>query len=231
MRDNFSSLFFNPPPVPKSILRVGEERQYAPGEMLAENNVPIEGCFYIIEGLVFAVDFTENGEKVFGLIVDKETLLGETSLLLDLPFPMGFQAQINTRALFISKADFLGLFNSDKEVSQYAARVASGKMLSIKGIYSNRKKESAVWRICNIILEFSYRYGKDFEGGKLIAFPLSHQLIADFVSANRVTVTKCMKSLKEKDLLRRINNTYYIPDLQRLENYTKAQATSYQNAL
>lgn len=228
---HFSSLFYDSPPVPKSILLAGKAEDFAPGEMLVENNVPIGGCYYIIEGLVFAVDFTEKGEKVFGLIVNRETMLGETSLLLDIPFPTGFQAQLKTRALFISAEDFLELFNTDIEVSQYAARVAARKMLSIKRIYSNRKNESVVWRICNIILELSYRYGKDFEGGLLIAFPLSHQLLADFVNANRVTVTKCMQLLKEEDLVRRINNTYFIPDAERLEQFAKEQAVSNQNIL
>ncbi|MEG0759683.1 MAG: Crp/Fnr family transcriptional regulator, partial [Raoultibacter sp.] len=227
----FSSLFYDSPPVPKSIFRVGEEKVFAPGEMLVENNIPLGGCYYIIEGLVFAVDFPENGEKAFGLIVDKDTLLGETSLLLDIPFPTGFQAQIKTRALFISAANFLKLFEEDIEVSQYLARVAARKMLSVKRLYSNRRNESVIWRICNTILEFSYRYGKDFEGGMLIAFPLSHQLLADFVNANRVTVTKCMQFLKEEDLVRRINNTYYVPKIERLETYMKEQATSNQNIL
>ncbi|WP_102379053.1 Crp/Fnr family transcriptional regulator [Raoultibacter timonensis] len=231
MGAHFSSLFYDAPPVPQSILLVGDEREFAPGEMLVEHNTSIGGCYYIIEGLVFAVDFTENGEKVFGLIVDKETLLGETSLLLGIPFPTGFQAQIKTRALFISAADFSDLFERDKEVSQYAARVAARKMLSIKKLYSNRKNESVVWRIGDTILELSYRYGKDFEGGKLIAFPLSHQLLADFVNANRITVTKCMRSLKNQGLIRRINNAYNVPDVKRLEAYKKDQAVSNQNTL
>lgn len=221
MGAHFSSLFFDSPPAPESILSIGKEKVFSPGEMLAESNSPIGGCYYIIEGLVFAVDFTENGEKVFGLIVDKGTLLGETALLLDTPLSMGFQAQIKTRTLFISKEEFLTLFNEDKEVAQYAACIAAGKMLSVKGLYSNWRKESVVLRVCNIFLEFAHRYGKDYEGGKLIAFPLSHQLIADFINANRVTVTKCMQLLKKKGLIRRINNTYNVPDIQRLEKYTE----------
>lgn len=231
MGAHFSSSFYDAPPVPKSLLLVGKEREFAPGEMLVENNVPIGGCYYIIEGLVFAVDFTENGEKVFGLIVDKGTLLGETSLLLDIPFPTGFQAQIKTRALFISATDFTDLFEKDKSVSQYMARVAAKKMLSIKRLYSDRKNESVVWRICNTVLELAYRYGRDFEGGKLLEFPLSHQLLANFVNANRVTVTKGMQLLKDQGLIRRINNTYNVPDMKRLEQYKKEQAASNQNTL
>lgn len=68
--------------------------------------------------------------------------------------------------------------------------------------------------------------GKDFEGGRLIAFPLSHQLIADFVNANRVTVTKCMQILKKEGLIRRINNTYDIPDIERLRRHQKMQTNS-----
>lgn len=231
MGTHFSSLFFDSPPVPRSIRAIGEEKEFPPGSMLVENNAPIEGCYYIVQGLVFAVDFTRNGEKVLGLVIDRDALVGETSLLLDMPFPMGFQAQIKTRALFIPKADFLDLFHRDKELSQYVALLVARKMFAVKGFYSNLGKEPVVWRVCNIILEFSHRYGKDFEGGTLIAFPLSHQLIADFANANRVTVTKCMQSLTKKGLVRRINNVYGVPDVPRLEAYTKTQASSYRNTL
>ena len=151
--------------------------------------------------------------------------------MLGIPFPTGFQAQIRTRALFISAADFSNLFERDIEVSQYVARVAARKLLTIKKLYSNRKNESVVWRICNTILELSYRYGIDFEGGKLIAFPLSHQLLADFVNANRITVTKCMRSFQDQGLIRRINSTYNVPDVERLEQYKQEQAASNQNIL
>lgn len=231
MGANFSSLFFDSPPVPECLLHAGKERVFQPSEMLIESGTAPVGCYYIIEGLVFAVDFQENGERVFGLIVDRDTLLGETSLLLDAPFTMGFQAQIKTRGLFITKADFFDLFTSSAEVSQYVARIAAKKMFSIKGLYSNWHNESVLWRVCNVILELTRRYGQDFEGGKLIAFPLSHQLLADFAHANRVTVTKCMQLLKNTGLVRRINNTYNIPNVQRLETYTKTEATSYHNSI
>lgn len=225
----FSSLFFDPPPPPTSILRIGEKRVYAPGDMLTESNVAAGGCFYIVKGLVFAVDFTENGEKIFGLIVDRDTLLAETALLVGSPLSIGFQAQIKTEAVFIPEKEFMELFVEDKEVAQYAARISAAKMLSIKEIYINRKRESVMWRTCNVFLEFSYRYGEDFEGGKLIAFPLSHQLVADFVNANRITVTKCMQQLKKTGLVRRVNDVYNVPNVRRLEQFAKAQAVSFEH--
>lgn len=229
MGTSFSGLFFNPPPAPASILRIGERRVYAPGDMLVESNVAAGGCFYIVRGLVFAVDFTENGEKIFGLIVDRDTLLAETALLVGAPLSIGFQAQIGTEALFIPENEFMELFREDKEVAQYAARMSAAKMLSIKEIYVNRKRESVTWRMCNVFLRFADRYGEDFEGGKLIAFPLSHQLIADFVNANRITVTKCMQHLKKLGLVRRVNDVYNVPDVRRLEQFAKTQASTYEH--
>ena len=226
MATRFSSLFFDPPPAPASVLRIGEPRTFAPGEMLVESNVPVGGCYYIVKGLVFAVDFTENGEKVFGLIVDRDTLLAETAMLVGSPLSIGFQAQIQTRALFIPERAFVGLFEKDIEVAHYAARLCAAKMLAVKEIYLNRKRESVMWRTCNVFLGFAYRYGEDFERGKLIAFPLSHQLVADFVNANRITVTKCMQDLKKAGLVRRINDVYHIPDIKRLEQFARTQANS-----
>lgn len=229
MEARFSGLFFDPPPAPRSILQLGERTVFAPGEMIVENGVAAGGCYYILEGLVFAVDFTENGEKVFGLIVDKDTLLGETALLVGSPLSIGFQAQIQTHALFIPQREFMELFNEDGEVARYTARIAAAKMLSVKGIYNNRKRESVMWRTCNVFLRFSHRYGEDYGGGKLIAFPLSHQLIADFVNANRITVTKCMQQLKKAGLVRRINDVYNIPDVGRLEQFAQTQANGYEH--
>lgn len=227
----FSSLFFNPPPAPASILRIGESKVFAPGDMLVESNVSAGGCYYIVKGLVFAVDFTENGEKIFGLIVDRDTLLAETALLVGAPLSIGFQAQIQTHALFIPEKKFMELFLEDKEVAQYAARLSAAKMLTVKEIYVNRKRESVMWRICNVFLEFSHRYGEDFEEGKLIAFPLSHQLVADFVNANRITDTKCMQRLKKMGLVRRVNDVYNVPDVHRLEQFAQAQAAGYEHRI
>lgn len=222
----FSSLFFDSPPAPASVLRIGEPRTFAPGEMLVESNATAGGCFYIVKGLVFAVDFTENGEKVFGLIVDRDTLLAETALLVRSPLSIGFQAQIPTQALFLPEKAFMELFEKDVEVACYAARLSAAKMLSVKEIYLNRKRESVMWRTCNVFLRFAYRYGEDFERGKLIAFPLSHQLVADFVNANRITVTKCMQQLKKAGLVRRVNDIYCVPDVRRLEQFARTQANS-----
>lgn len=227
MGDRTSGLFFNPPPAPASILNVGEIRTFAPGEMLVESDVAVKGCYYIIKGLVFAVDFTENGEKAFGMIIDSSTLLAETALLTESPLSIGFQAQSQTLARFIPENEFMRVFSEDKELAQYVARIGAAKMLSVKEIHMNRKRESVMWRTCSIFLEFSYRFGKDFEGGRLITFPFSHQLVADFVNANRITVTKCMQRLKKMGLVRRINDIYHVPNIERLEQFTRTQASNY----
>lgn len=179
--------------------------------------------FFINEGLVFAVDFTESGEKKIGLVVDRNTLLGETSLLLGTPTRMGFQAQIKTRAHYIPEEEFNAAFESDKEVSQYVARLISAKMFMIRGLYNDIKTKSVMWRICNTLFQFSQRYGKSHGEGSLIAFPLSQQLIADFVNANRVTVTKCMQSLKKSMVITKINDYYDIPDVASLIQYRDTQ--------
>ena len=224
MSTHLSTLFYDSPPAPRSLIDAGTEELFAPQDMLAEANAPLEGCFYIVEGLVFATSVAESGQKTFGLIVSRNTLVGESFLLLNMAAPMGFQAQIETRALFIPRERFLELFRTDIRVAQYTAVVSALKTQSIRGLYSNWGRKSVTWRICNVILELSYRYGRDFEGGRIILFPLSHQLLADFANANRVTVTRCMQSLMRLGLVRRINNAYCIPDLEKLQHYAKSLA-------
>lgn len=47
MESPASSLFFESPPVPKGVLALGEEREYAPKEMMIENNSLMKGCFLL----------------------------------------------------------------------------------------------------------------------------------------------------------------------------------------
>jgi len=118
-----------------------EIREYKPGEIIIQEGTPGEEIFIIKEGKV-RIFKTINEEKVELAILGEGEILGEMSLLLNLPRSASVEAVEKTKTAVYNRFDFLDLIRGTPDfayqmLKKFAARLQNantiiGKLQGIK---------------------------------------------------------------------------------------------------
>ncbi|MBN9011382.1 MAG: cyclic nucleotide-binding domain-containing protein, partial [Rhizobiales bacterium] len=93
------------------------------GDILFEQGDESDGLYLIVAGLVRVYLTTEDGREVTVSLLEDGEVIGEMSLLDGLPRSAGAAALIETRLIFIPRAPFLELLETNGKLARQIIRV------------------------------------------------------------------------------------------------------------
>ena len=133
-----------------------------------------------------------------------------------------FIAEKDTELLFISKSKFRHLMKTDVETANFVACSIAQKMLAFRFLYNEVRSHDVPWRIANLLTAFADNHGVQVNGKVKIEYRISQQLLATMLGANRITIAKGMKRLKDMGLVEKTDEFYYIVSMEHLRSYLDA---------
>ena len=80
-------------------------------------------------------------------------------------------------------------------------------------------KQTAEWKICWMLISDFENFGKPYENGMVLKERVSHQMLADILGMNRVTVSRKFKKLRDLGLISQRDGYLYLPDIDAFLDY------------
>jgi CRP/FNR family transcriptional regulator len=111
------------------------------------------------------------------------------------------------------------LIASEPDIAADMIYLLSGKLIATIEQYRESGNYSVKWRLCNLFLTMADQSGIDYDGKVLIQQKISQQSMANQIQANRVTIARNIRELKDLGLIEYINGYYCIRDVARLKRH------------
>lgn len=179
-----------------------------------------EYVYIIKEGRMelFFIDKFGNENSI--CIAEEGSILGEVSVIDNLPNYVSARATANTLLYKIRKVDFLNCVSKNILIANYVI-----KNILIKLRLMNSKMEylrrNALSRVSISLISLCVQYGVPYEGKLKINYKFTHQELANLTYLHRVTVSKIFKDLRNKKIISKRRNSIIINDVFQLTKFIK----------
>lgn len=198
---------------------LGQTMYFTKGTLLNKLN-EIPGCCYIVKsGRVICYEVSYNGEQRIYNFMEPGSLFLEEFLLFDKPCPVFFETALESELVKIEKQALTDAFKHDIDIVMDVCESMSAKYLSAMEYQRMGHRQDAAWQLCRFILLLIEHYGRHENEQIRITEKFSHQMIADLLGLNRVTVSRKLKDLRDLGLIHLDNGYIMVPDVDSLKRY------------
>lgn len=173
------------------------ERRYPKGSMILAQGDPGDALYLLAAGQVKVVLIHEDGREVILSVLGEGSFFGEMALLDQEPRSAHVVAMTDSLLLQLRREDFQSRLRSGPEVAIALLRELSRRLRRADETIASLMLLDVNGRIANLLLELA-----DEEGGERITRRLTHATIGQMVGASRETVSRTMRSLVNRSILR-----------------------------
>lgn len=192
-----------PPEAWDSLSDVLVRRKLNAGEILFHQDDEAQSMFLVKAGTLKLWKVNEDGRTITLDIRKAGDLLGENVLIEEQGvYPVSATSMEPTLVCGIDKPTFERLVTDFPTVGLAVIRNLSRRVEYLSGTLGALSEPTIEDRLYKVLWSVADEVGKTVEGGKSIAFPLTHEEIGFLVGAHRVSVTKALGNLKESGKIR-----------------------------
>lgn len=172
-------------------------RRQSRGSVIFFEREPGDALYIIEEGQVRIYRVAEDGREKTLALLSTGDFFGEMALVDDEPRSAIAEATEPCVLLAIHKRDVHSLIHSNPSIALSMIQGLSRRLRE-----TNRQLMDAVFldvrgRLLRLLLKLDGRYGKPYEGGRLIDIRLTHQELANMVGTSRESVTRVLTELQD----------------------------------
>lgn len=200
---------------------LGESITLSKKQIILEPGQKTDYCYVVKRGRVCSYEILKNGEERMYHFYEKGALFLEEMILSERVFPVGFKTLTSCSLVRIHKAELLGEIEKDPKKALDIMESTAAKLQASMEQVRRTKNHNVTWKICDVLLTFCEYYGKEETERVMIREKISQQMISNLLGANRVTVVRAIKDLKDKGLVELIDGFYYVNDVKKLMDYQK----------
>ena len=178
------------------------EKSFSKGSIIISPEDDLEKIYYLSRGKVKQYVLSSSGEEVIIHIFRPSAFFPIMLVIGNITNRFYFQALTKIKVK-TSPRDKVIEFLKKEPASLYDLTVRFAKGLD--GLSTRLESllgEKAQDRIISLLLYLSEKFGKETHEGIKINLPLSHQEIAKWVGLERETVTRQLKALNDKGLIK-----------------------------
>lgn len=198
------------------LMDLGPHKVYPKNHILATPDQYPDTCYLIIRGRVASYEHTRDGlERIYNFN-DPGSIILDFNVLTHRKALVYFQTTMPTELVCISRDSLIRAMEGDPEIMMDVVESISNKCLSSMDQVRQVSTHNVPWRICHLFLIFAERFGISYDGKVLVKEKISHQMIANLLCINRVTVSRAIKDLRDLNLIEVINGYYCIRSLEQL---------------
>ncbi len=210
MKDNYHILHIN-----RGIERfeaIGTKKSYPKGYRFDFTDRSPNSFFVIKTGQIIAYEISHDGKyRVYNIMASGSLFLEEYTLF-SLSCPVIFETVMDSEIIEVDRCSLVRAMKTDIDLVLDVMESLSEKFVSSMEQLRLGPRQDSEWKICRMLLSYANTYGVSHEDGVLITQKVSHQMIADLLGMNRVTVSRKLKELTAQNLIRSVNGRIFIPD-------------------
>ena len=186
------------------------------GSILLHPEDKLKNVYYLVRGNVKQYIESEYGEIITIHIFRPGSFFPLMLLLGNIPNRFYFEAVNEVKVKVFTAAKAIDFVKKDnKELFALTTRLAEG----LNGLVTRLEHllcENSESRLISLLLYLSVKYGKPASDGTTIWIPITHQEIAQWIGVERETVSRQMKSFKDRGILRYKKQYITVTDLKAL---------------
>ena len=199
--------------------RLGEPVEFRADQLIAMPGMYPQYCYFLKTGRVIAGIVSSANRQRLMLSFEDGSLLLEQYQLTGKPCDLYYRAVSPCTAQMISYHDLTQAMKADFSVTLDVLNAISdlGAMSLSQRMFEN--SADATMKICSQFLDFALAFGEEEDGEIVITEKLTQDKIGALSGLHRVTVSKELKALRERGLIRMVDGYYRISSLAALMDY------------
>lgn len=133
------------------------------------------------------------------------------------PYPASAVALEETRLIFLPRGDFESLYRSNPDIAHAIIRALGRRLRHLVHVTETLAFRDVAARLALLLVGYAERSGRDTPDGIELTLDRTQEELAIEIGAARESVSRAMKQLRRKGLVRRIDRDHLlVPDLSRL---------------
>lgn len=189
------------------------KRTFKKNEFIYMSDDHANQVFFIHEGAVKIISYTNDGNEVIKAILHQGEIFGELSVYGEQKRNDYAQAVEDTNVCILSQVEVVDLM---RDMSDF--QVFLNKLIGKRVIMTQKRLESLLFkdaktRIAEYILEQADKRSKYSPQGLIVRNYLTHQEIASYTGTSRQTVTTILNQFREQNLIEFDRKRIIIKDL------------------
>ncbi len=173
------------------------ERTYPKGSVILFEDDPGDALYLVAGGQVKVVLIGEDGREVILSVLGEGSFFGEMALIDDQPRSAHVIAMENSRLLLLRRDDFQARLLQSPAVAISLLAELSGRLRLADEKIGSLVLLDVNGRVAALLL----RMAED-EGSDTITKKLTHHTIAQMIGSSRETVSRTMRALVERDIIK-----------------------------
>ncbi len=175
---------------------------YPAGTLLyAEGETP-RGLFILCAGAAKLTISSGTGKTLITRVVEPGDTLGLTSVLSGNKYKTSAETTAHSQLKFVKREDFIRFSDEHRAVALNIARqLVEECETDADQIRNLGLANSAAERLAQLLLAWCNDTGRPSASGMRIAVPMTHEEISQMIGTSRETVTRLLKSFREKRLI------------------------------
>lgn len=173
------------------------ERKFSKGGMILMQGEPGDALYVIAQGQVKVVIIGDDGREVILSVLGEGSFFGEMALLDNQPRSAHVVAMQDSRLLQLRREDFQARLRSSPNVAIVLLGELSRRLRRADDTIGSLVLLDVNARIAHLLLELAAE-----EGGDRITRRLTHATIAQMVGSSRETVSRTLRNLVNRGVIR-----------------------------
>ncbi len=193
----------------KQLEKICKTKFYPKGKAIFYKNDPGTELFIVLHGRVKGVMTGDNGEEIILTTFKPYDIFGEMNLFDNKGRSLTVIADPEATLGIINKNDFFNFLLNNPKLSVEIIKMLIERLRKTDELIENITFLNVKERTLQFLINISQEKGK--KEGEYIKFPkITHQEIASRVASSRESITKCLKSLQQSDILKTDDDFFYL---------------------
>ena len=175
---------------------------YPAGALLYAEGEPPRGLFILCSGSARLSVSSGSGKTLITRVVEAGEALGLTSVLSGNPYKSTAETVAPSQLKFVKRDDWLRFSAEHRAVAINIARqLVEESESNADQIRALGLANTAAERLAQLLLNWVEESGRASQSGMRIPVPMTHEEISQMIGTSRETVTRLLKSFREKKII------------------------------
>jgi len=183
------------------LLKIAEEHYFSKSELIFRAGVDSDYVYIHKTGQVKIYELSSQGKEVILWFCFPGEVFGLTEITRGAKRSVYAQACTRSRVYLIQRVAFNDFLTRHPNAAMAIIDLLSTRLRGLSDMLSNLTSDDVTSRIIKLLIRLSLLYGEQKSDMFCLNMNLTHQEIADMVSASRQTVTSIIGQLKRDGLL------------------------------